>query len=434
VWAEENSRDALFEAMRRKETFATSGTRIIPRFFGGWGLPDTLCDNPSFEEVGYDQGVPMGGDLFDAPEGAAPKFIVHARQDAEAAPLQRIQIIKGWIEDGEYQVEVHEVAGKRDNGASVDLGTCKPQGGGFPDLCKVWEDPDFDPSERAYYYARIIENPTCRWTTIQCVASEYDCENPITEMDLDCCDPTAGLNVEWCDSIDCTDPALPPADAQCCKPRVEPIIQERAWTSPIWYSPEAAAEGPVDTSGIAEECIVAGEEFQQEATYKMICQFEAIDRVFDLELTITVKASVEPGGVLTEGVETNVTHSAEMLAPLIATLPTLAPYAEISIATVGLAVSNAVPAQAQNELEGTPLPVVAGFSLNTVDTPMTADGAGPVTLDLVAYELAMTGLVTADGMELVPGGESQITQGSEECTPIALAPDSEAISFEVVSP
>ena len=167
----------------------------------------------------------------------------------------------------------------------------------------------------------------------------------------------------------------------------------------------------------------------------MICQFEAIDRVFDLELTITVKASVEPGGVLTEGVEANVTHSAEMLAPLIRdSADPRSGCSKSASQRSGLAVSNAVPAQAQNELEGTPLPVVAGFSLNTVDTPMTADGAGPVTLDLVAYELAMTGLVTADGMELVPGGESQITQDSEECTPIALAPDSEAISFEVVSP
>jgi len=255
-------------------------------------------------------------------------------------------------------------------------------------------------------------------------------------MDLDCCDPTAGLNVEWCETIVCSDPSsLPPADAQCCKPRVEPIIQERAWTSPIWYSPQSGTNGSVDTSGIAADCVDGGGDFQQEARYEVTCDFEVEDiGVFNLELTITVKASVEPDGVLTEGVEANVTHSADMLAPLIATLPNLAPDARISVATVGLAVSNAAPAQAQNELEGTPLPVVAGFSLNTVDTPTTADGAGPVTLDLVAYEFAMTGLVTSDGTPLVPGGESQITQDSEECTPIALAPDSEAISFEVVSP
>jgi hypothetical protein len=83
-----------------------------------------------------------------------------------------------------------------------------------------------------------MENPTCRWTTHQCVEKSYDCENPSRDIDMDCCDPGAGLNVAWCDSIDCTDPSsLPPADARCCVPRVEPVIQERAWTSPIWYQP-----------------------------------------------------------------------------------------------------------------------------------------------------------------------------------------------------
>ena len=436
VWAEENSREALFAAMQRKETFATSGTRILPRFFGAWDLPDNLCDNPSFVEVGYGQGVPMGGQLFEAPAGAAPKFIVSARQDAQAAPLQRVQIIKGWLEDGEYRVEVHEVAGDPNNGASVDLSTCEPQGAGFSDLCEVWEDVNFDPTQRAYYYARIIENPSCRWTTHLCVESEYDCENPTTEMDLDCCDPTAGLNVESCETVNCSNAdSLPPADAQCCKPRVEPTIQERAWTSPIWYSPEAPMNGPVDPSGLAEACITdGGGDFQQEARYETVCELETIAGMFGVPITITVRASVEPDGVFTQGVESAVTHSADMSATLLDTLAGLAPGARITLAAAGLSMSNASPAEARNELEGTPTEVVSNFSLNTVDTPTIAGGNGPVALDLVAFVISINGLVTPAGMELVPGGEATITQESEDCGPIMLAADAQRISFEVVSP
>jgi hypothetical protein len=431
VWAEENSRGALFEAMQRKETFATSGTRILPRFFGGWDLPDDLCDNPSYVAVAYDQGVPMGGDMFEAPAGATPKFIVSARQDAEAAPLQRIQIIKGWIEDGQYQVEVHEVAGNPNNGASVDLSTCEPQGAGSSDLCEVWEDVDFDPSQRAYYYARVIENPSCRWTTIQCVEADYDCsgDRPIDE---ECCDPTNGLNLGQCAAIDCNDELN--VGEPCCLPRVEPTIQERAWTSPIWYSPEAPMNAPVDPSGLAEECIAGGSGFQQEARYELSCEFDTIAGVFGLEIAITVKGSVEPDGVLTQGVESAITHSADISVPLLATLGNLAPDARTTLATVGLSISNASPVEAQNELEGTPAEVTSNFALNTVDTPATADGSGPVTLDLVAFTISMDGLVTPAGMELVPGGTATISEESEDCSAITIAPDSEAISFEVVSP
>jgi hypothetical protein len=431
VWAEENSRGALFEAMQRKETFATSGTRILPRFFGGWDLPDDLCDNPSYVAVGYDQGVPMGGDLFEAPAGATPKFIVSARQDAQAAPLQRIQIIKGWLEDGENQVEVHEVAGNPNNGAFVDLSTCDPQGAGFSDLCEVWEDLDFDPSQRAYYYARVIENPSCRWTTIQCVEADYDCsgDRPIDE---ECCDPTNGLNLGQCAAIDCNDEAN--VAELCCLPRVEPTIQERAWTSPIWYSPEAPVNGPVDPSGLAEACVASGSGFQQEARYEMQCEFDTIAGLFPLQIAMTVKASVEPDGMMPQGVETAVTHSADISVPLLATLENLAPDARTTLATVGLSISNASPAEAQNELEGTPAEITANFFLNTVDTPATADGSGAVTLDLVAFTISLNGLVTAGGMELVPGGEATLTEADEECTAIALAPDSEAISFDVVAP
>ena len=343
VWAEENSREALFEAMQRKETFATSGPRIVPRFFGGWNLPNNLCDDPSFVAVGYAQGVPMGGDLFEAPVGATPKFIVSARQDAQGAPLQRIQIIKGWLEAGAYQVEVHEVAGDPNNGASVDLNTCNPQGTGFSELCEVWEDPDFDPSQRAYYYARIVENPTCRWTTIQCVDASYDC-NGSRPIDAECCDPTNGLNLAQCAAIDCNDPAN--AADPCCLPRVEPTIQERAWTSPIWYSPAAPTTGPVDPSGIAGECITQGSTFQQEARYELVCDLETTSfGVIPVPIAITVKASVEPDGVLTQDVESAVTHSADMSAPLLDTLAAIAPGSQITLATTGLAISNASPAQ-----------------------------------------------------------------------------------------
>ncbi len=238
VWAEENAREAIFSAIRRKETFGTSGPRIVVRMFGGWDYPSDLCGAPDLAAQGYAGGVAMGGTLDPQPESSAPMFVVSAKQDVTGVPLQRIQIVKGWIEGVDYKVKVYEVAGDPDNGASVDLDTCAPQGEGFGDLCNVWQDPDFDPSERAYYYARVIENPTCRWTTYQCTEKNYDCDNPLREIDFDCCDPTAGLNVDWCGSIDCSDPdSLPPADARCCLPRVEPVIQERAWTSPIWYQP-----------------------------------------------------------------------------------------------------------------------------------------------------------------------------------------------------
>ena len=255
VWAEENARVALFSAMRRKETFGTSGPRIVARFFAGWGYPDTLCDSSDFVQTGYEDGVPMGGTLPAQPmAGVAPTFAVSAIQDVgtpahPGTPLQRIQIVKGWLDGDDYRVQVYEVAGNPDNGASVDLNSCEPQGEGFGDLCTVWQDQDFDPSQRSYYYARIIENPTCRWTTYQCVEAKYDCtdwsydecqtlkDTGASNYTCDCCDPAVGLNVAMCDAVDCTDlSALSDLEQRCCY-RVDPAIQERAWTSPIWYQP-----------------------------------------------------------------------------------------------------------------------------------------------------------------------------------------------------
>ncbi len=209
VWAEENSRDSLFDAMKRRETFGTSGPRMKPRFFGGWGYVTDLCDAKDFVAQGYAQGVPMGGDLPPQPAGtAAPVFAVSALRDPgtperPGGQLQRMQIVKGWAgEDGVFHQAVHDVAGSADNGAGVALASCPPTGPGHHSLCAVWTDPDFDSSKHAVYYARIVENPSCRWNTWQCLEFAED-ERPAA----------------------CDDPALPK------------VIQERAWTSPIWYVP-----------------------------------------------------------------------------------------------------------------------------------------------------------------------------------------------------
>ena len=205
IWAEENSREALFTAMKRRETFGTSGPRIVPRFFGGWHFPEDLCEQADFAAQGYQQGVPMGSDLPAAPnKNSAPVFALSALRDAteEGAPLQRIQVIKGWLDDeGRMHQDIYDVAGNADNGASVDINTCERKGEGYPQLCSVWQDPNFDPKRDAVYYARVVENPSCRWSTYQC--------NELAISDR------------------------PPS---CNDPEVPKTIQERAWTSPIWYT------------------------------------------------------------------------------------------------------------------------------------------------------------------------------------------------------
>jgi hypothetical protein len=217
IWAEENSRDALFEAMRRREVYGTSGPRHVVRFFGGWELPEDLCSQESFAAAGYASGVPMGADL-PARSSGAPSFAVSALRDpgtagAPGVALQRVQIVKGWIENGASRERVYEVAGDAKNGASVDLTTCTPQGAGSDGLCSVWRDPDFDADQRAFYYARVVENPSCRWSTIACNAKGVDCRDPEN---------------------------VPPELAVCCEPGRARTIQERSWTSPIWYTPSQA--------------------------------------------------------------------------------------------------------------------------------------------------------------------------------------------------
>ncbi|MCS5619821.1 MAG: DUF3604 domain-containing protein [Myxococcota bacterium] len=207
VWAEENSRDSIFDALKRRESFATSGPRIRPRFFGGWDLPEGLCDEAQFAQAGYANGVAMGSKLPTQPQGSSsPSFAVSAFADpgTEAQPgglLQRAQIIKGWVDgEGKFHQEVHDIAGTPDNAAEVDLQTCEPRGAGASTLCGVWQDPDFDAGQDAVYYARIVENPSCRWSARLCLS-------------------------------------LPGAERPdgCTTDQLPKTIQERAWTSPIWY-------------------------------------------------------------------------------------------------------------------------------------------------------------------------------------------------------
>ena len=227
VWAEENTRDAIFSAMDRRETYATSGTRPSLRLFGGWSFESSLCSAPDLAARGYAGGVPMGGDLPPKPDGAtAPRFVVAAARDPHphASDLDRIEIVKGWIEDGATQETVLTVVGG-DHDADVDVSTCQPTGQGHTTLCDVWEDPDFDAAQPAVYYARLRETPSCRWTQWACLEAKVSCDDPDTMRE----------GYEHC----CTD-ALPKS------------IQERAWSSPIWYTPP-----PVEAGGAEPAAEVA---------------------------------------------------------------------------------------------------------------------------------------------------------------------------------
>jgi len=209
VWATENTREALFDAMMRKETYATTGPRMLVRFFGGWEFEadDALHRLPA--DIGYTKGVPMGGDLARALAGASPSFLVAALKDPFSGHLDRIQIIKGWVDaKGERQEKVYDVVWSGDRkpgtdgklplvGNTVDVGNATwTDTIGAAQLISVWSDPDFDPDVPAVYYARVLEIPTPRWTA-------YDAKYYGVTM----------------------------------APEVPMIIQERAYTSPIWYTP-----------------------------------------------------------------------------------------------------------------------------------------------------------------------------------------------------
>ena len=206
VWAEENTRAAIYDAFRRKETFGTSGTRMKVRFFAGNDLPE--LDDEDLIGKAYGGGVPMGGDLI-ANAAEIPSFIAWVAKDPNSASLQRLQIIKGWVEDGEAQELVFDVACSdggsidptshrcADNGAQVNLSDCSiSEGLGAAELKARWQDPSYDPNQHAIYYVRALENPTCRWSTWDAIR--------------------AGV--------------APRSDLPA-------TIQERIWSSPIWITP-----------------------------------------------------------------------------------------------------------------------------------------------------------------------------------------------------
>ena len=201
VWAVENSRDALFEALRRRETYGTSGPRIVVRFFGGpsASYPPGLCADAELTAKGYAGGVPMGGTL--AAGTVAPTFVVHALRDPRdgATPLERVQIVKGWLDEGGVAREsVTDVAATTGT-ATVDPSTCARSGTASDELCAVWTDPGYVAGQRAFWYARVVEAPSCRWTAWVC--------KDLTGADR---------------------------PAECDDPNLVRLIQERAWTSPIW--------------------------------------------------------------------------------------------------------------------------------------------------------------------------------------------------------
>ncbi len=208
IWAEENSRDALFNSLKRKEVFATSGPRITVRFFGSTDIPSDLCDNPNLVKDAYKNAVPMGGEFIAGDK--SPVFAVIAQRDAQDLPLQQVQIVKGWIdENGDSHEAIYTVAGNPDNGASVDVNTCEAKGEGYAQLCSVWKDTDYIAGQKSWYYSRVVQNPSCRWSQHVCLKSGINCANPKT---------------------------IKKGMESCCSVEHRPIIQERAWGSPIWVN------------------------------------------------------------------------------------------------------------------------------------------------------------------------------------------------------
>ena len=210
VWAKENTREAIFDAMKRKETYATTGSRMTVRFFGGFDFNEDDANTRFPANVGYEKGVPMGGDLSNAPQGKAPTFLVGAMKDAYSGNLDRIQIVKGWLDaQGQTHERIYDVV-VSDGREIGDDGRCRTEVGntvdvakatwtntiGDPELLGVWSDPDFDPQQKAFYYARVLEIPTPRWTAYEAVR----------------------FGISMPDEVPMT-------------------TQERAYTSPIWYTP-----------------------------------------------------------------------------------------------------------------------------------------------------------------------------------------------------
>jgi hypothetical protein len=210
VWARENTREAIFDAMARKEVYATSGSRIRVRVFAGWDFRADEVERPDFARTGYARGVPMGGDLTAAPAGKAPSFMIRALRDPDNANLDRVQVIKGWLDaDGKTHERIYDVACadgraikdrrcEREVGSTVNIADASYTNTiGDPLLTAHWVDPDFNPAQRAFYYVRVIEIPKPRWTA-------YDAKFFNIKMPKD----------------------------------VPMTVQDRAYTSPIWYTPK----------------------------------------------------------------------------------------------------------------------------------------------------------------------------------------------------
>jgi len=210
VWARKNSREAIFDAMQRKEIYATTGPRITVRFFGGWAFDELDADRPDYVSIGYTKGVPMGGNLSRAPEDGSVKFLIVASKDPMGANLDRVQVIKGWLDDnGNTQEKVYDVALSDSRVTDANTGKAPPLKStvdistatytntiGEAVLSTVWQDPEFKSGQKAFYYTRVLEIPTPRWSTYDAVYF--------------------GINMSE---------------------KVPPTIQERAYSSPIWYTP-----------------------------------------------------------------------------------------------------------------------------------------------------------------------------------------------------
>jgi hypothetical protein len=209
VWASENTREAIWDALMRKEVYATTGPRLRVRFFGGWDYTEQDATRNNLAAIGYEKGVPMGGDLSNAPGGSSPTFLIVAAKDPDGANLDRVQVVKGWLDgNGAAQERVYDAvwAGDRKRkadgslpavGNTVDLETATYSntiGGAL--LATTWADPDFDPSQRAFYYVRVLEIPTPRWTAYDEVRFGIEMDEEVTR-----------------------------------------VLQERAYTSPIWFTP-----------------------------------------------------------------------------------------------------------------------------------------------------------------------------------------------------
>ncbi len=208
IWARENTREALFDAMEQREVFATSGPRIKPRLFAGWDINSSSCDDPKMIEKSYQHGVPMGGELNSDGRLQSPIFLVSALADPgtllhSGTPLQRLQIIKAWPgKNNELHQAIYDIAiAEGSESASVDVDNCERKGSGATALCATWKDPDYDASVNAVYYARVLENPSCRHTGYSCMPGSA---NPLPDF--------------------CDDDSIPKH------------IQERAWTSAIWVN------------------------------------------------------------------------------------------------------------------------------------------------------------------------------------------------------